>query len=630
MSNRWRVRLGTALLLGGAGCAQVAPRPEYVEVARNLHAAAHRPPESIHPDDPMAVALDPAPVPPELEGPRPADAFIRRALAENRTVQAARANVMALRYRIPQVTALDDPVVSNTIYPSPSNGLQTANGYMPWNLLIAQQFPWFGTLRVRGEAAEQDAQVALAELATAQLDVVEQVKRGYFDLAYNERAEEILRDNRALVEDFVEIARTRYETGQTSQQDVLSAEVVLADLDRELVAIRQGLDSAKADLADLMHVSPEADLRTTPGRLVGDVPTQIDRLYRLAVASRPELKGRLAAIARDAAAVELARLRYKPNITAGFAYSLMSEDNALSAVATGNDNLGLFVGFNLPIYRTKLAAGVLEAQARAVADAKLYDAERDGTYREIKDLLARARAQRETLELFGDSILPRAREALDVALSDYQTADLDFLTLITAWREVLQIELQAAQFESELGKSLASLERAVGVQLNEHPPATDPAPSPAPLPAEVLPPPPGAPGPFGIDEPDAEPVRGPAPTALRGVIAIGEGRSRPSPPDGATRCERLSPRHPGPRAARTASRVAAASPSAAPRPATGSLRLSPSPPGCRTRGSGGPASARPRRWGSAPLPSRRWGSARSAGASSPPRPTAATPAPARR
>ena len=35
---------------------------------------------------------------------------------------------------------------------------------------------------------------------------------------------------------------------------------------------------------------------------------------------------------------------------------------------------------------------------------------------------------------------------------------------------MLQVQLQIAQVEAELGKALASLERAVGVQLNEHPP----------------------------------------------------------------------------------------------------------------------------------------------------------------
>ncbi|WP_152051864.1 TolC family protein [Tautonia marina] len=502
MTRRWSAAMGAALLAGGFGCGCALPgsTPEYAEVAGNLHDASIRPPQTIGPDDPMAVALDPAPAPPELSGPRPVDDYIRFALVENRAVQAASFNVKALEHRIPQVTSLDDPVVSNTIYPSGSNSLQTAAGQVPWNLLIAQQFPWFGTLALRGEAAEKDVQVAIAELVTAQLDVVEAVKRAYADLYANERSAQILEQNRALVEDFIEIARIQYESGQSSQQDVLSAEVALADLDREFVGIRQGIESARADLAELMHVTPEAPLQTTLDLPAGDVPGQIDRLYRLAVASRPELRGRLAAVARDAAAVELAKKRSAPNVTLGFNYGLVSEDNAISPVANGNDNLGLFVGFNLPIYRAKIDGAIREAQARAVADAKLYDAERDGIYRELKDLLSRARAQRETLDLFQQSILPRARDALDIAVADYQAGRVDFLTLISAWREVLQIDLQVARFEAELNKSLASLERAVGIQLRDHPPteALDATPADEAPP----PPPPIGSGPFSGRESD--------------------------------------------------------------------------------------------------------------------------------
>ena len=36
----------------------------------------------------------------------------------------------------------------------------------------------------------------------------------------------------------------------------------MADLDRELIRARQGLAEARADLAQQLHVSPEADLRT--------------------------------------------------------------------------------------------------------------------------------------------------------------------------------------------------------------------------------------------------------------------------------------------------------------------------------------------------------------------------------
>jgi outer membrane protein TolC len=485
MSSRWLRGVTTVLWLwlACAGCAQVECGPDYAQVVADLQAAACRPPESVCPDDPDAARLDPPWTPSELVGPQPVEAYIERALHENRMVQAARANVVAMQARIPQVTALDDPVVSNTIYPIPSVAPQySLMGYNPYNLMIAQQFPWCGTLRLRGEAAAQDVRVALAELCAAELDAVAAVKRAYYDLYFNERAVAILSDNRRLAVDFVEFAKVRVRTGG-SQQDLLRAEVAIDDIDRELIRAHQGRTEARADLAQQLHVHPESALSTLPGVPVANVPDQVDRLYRLAVAARPELRGRLAAIARDERAVELARKRYYPNITLGLAYMDMEKTNAVTPrTASGFPNIGLFVGFNLPVYHAKLAAGVAEAQARAVADAKLYDAERDSTYREVKDLITQARAQRDIIALFQGSILPKSEQALRAAASDYRVGNVDYVTLITAWREVLQIQLQVAQVEAELGKALASLERAVGLQLNDHPPAPVPAPAPAPAP----------------------------------------------------------------------------------------------------------------------------------------------------
>ena len=49
-------------------------------------------------------------------------------------------------------------------------------------------------------------------------------------------------------EHFITIAKARYTTGNTGQQDVLRAEVVVTDLDRELLRVSQGLATARADL----------------------------------------------------------------------------------------------------------------------------------------------------------------------------------------------------------------------------------------------------------------------------------------------------------------------------------------------------------------------------------------------
>lgn len=495
MIRQWSPALATALISGAFGCTRLDHRPEPSKVDGNVGTAGYHPQITPRPTEPMATA-EMIPIPLELSGPQPVDAYIRRALAENRTVQAAFHNVESLKHRIPQVTALDDPVASNTIFPIPSVAPQySLMGYNPYNLTLAQQFPWSGTLRVRGQVAARDVDVALAEMAAAQLDAIAAVKRAYFDLYANQKTEAILGENRKILETFRERAGQRLGEGGT-QQDLLRAGVLISELDRELANTQAGIATSRAALARQLHVSPEADLRALPDVPPADVPAQIERLYQLAIAARPELRGRLSAIARDEQAVELARKRAHPNITLGLTYMDMEKTNAVTPkTASGFPNVGLFVGFNLPVNRAKYRASVGEAQERTLADAKLYEAQRDETYSEIHDFMVQARVQQNVLNLLRDSILPRAEQALELAGKDFGAGNVDLPTVLSAQRETLQVQVQVAQIEGELGKALASLERAVGCQINDHPPAAARADATIPTPTP-LPPPPSTAGPF--------------------------------------------------------------------------------------------------------------------------------------
>lgn len=361
--------------------------------------------------------------------------------------------------------------------------------------------------------------IALFELAAAQLDVVAEVKRAYHDLHYSEYALALLGENRKLAEDFLQIARVRYRLATASQSDVLRAEVAVSDIDREIETTRQAVSESRAELARVLHVDPNTPIQTKADLSLGGVPEKLDRLTDLAMAGRPELQGRLAAIARDEKAVKLARKRFFPNFTLGAMYEDMERSNAMArATAAGMPNIGLFVGFNLPIYHKKLTAGVHEAQARAAADAQLLEAERDQTYRDVKNALVAAQVQQNVLGLLRRNNLPSARRIFDLTTAEYRSnkEGVDYLTLLGAWRDVLQVELQIAQVEAELGKTLAQLERAVGTQLNEHPPTPEllntPSPaavdsSPHPESEESTPPPSPSASPFQNVPTEKRPAR---------------------------------------------------------------------------------------------------------------------------
>lgn len=433
-------------------------------------------------------AIDPAPLEPaaaDLGSQHPGidpllSEYLGRALGENRAVQAARFDVMALRARIPQATALEDPMVQNGMWPFPSNAPQySLMGYMPYEMMITQQFPWLGTLRLRGLVAEEELKATVWALASAQLAVASEVKRAYYALWSSERRMAILAENRELAEEIVPLTLTRLEGGG-SLQDVLRAEVAVAELERELTVAEQDVVEARAPLAELLHLDPQSDLHTSAQAPSTDGPALVEPLYHLAVQARPELQARLAEIARDQHEVKLARKRFYPNFTVGVGYATMTRINSPSLVADGRDNVGFILGFNLPIYRGKLEAGLCEAKARVQASTRRYEAERDRSLREVSELFAQVKAQRATLALLRDRIAPKSRQALESAVAGYRAGNLDYVTLNSARQELLEVDLQTVETEAALARLLAALERAIGMGLVslEAAPASEPLAAP--------------------------------------------------------------------------------------------------------------------------------------------------------
>jgi cobalt-zinc-cadmium efflux system outer membrane protein len=437
-----------AFLLGCCGPRQVQTS-DYAAVLNQVARSTASP-------DPAAEAL--APTASELAGPQPVDVYIRVALSQNPEVEAARKQVAAAAYRVPQAASLRDPTFGVTAYPEP---VQTAAGQQEVALMAGQQVPWPGKLGTKAEAAEADVDAARARLAAVELEVVEQVKRAYYELYYVQKAIRITEESRSLLLKLVQIAESKYRTGKASQQDVLRAEVEILNLDNQLIGLRQQLDSSQAKLARLLHVSPDTPVRALEQAPGEEVPRDLDRLYQQAVARRPELHAQLAAARRDRHNVELARLEYFPDLTAGATW-IGTSAAGLSPVANGEDALLLAFSVNLPVYRKRLEAGVREAESRAVSSARQYDALKDRTTEAVKDLYTQAVSQYDLVRLFRDQIIPKSEQTLEVSQGAYQVGEVDFLQLIDNWEELLRFQIARDRLESQLQQTLASLERVVG------------------------------------------------------------------------------------------------------------------------------------------------------------------------
>ncbi len=401
---------------------------------------------------------------PELAGPQPVETYIAYALAHNPDIHAAGKRIEAAAMRVPQAASLQDPMLEVKPYPVP---MQMGEMEQVIQLGVSQQIPWFGKLRSRAEVAEQEAERARAELAAAELTVIEQVKIAYYELYFVQQAIQVTEADRELLQGLLEIAAARFRVGQVSQQDVLRAELEVLDLENQRVRLRQELDTAQARLARRLHVSPETPVRALDDLPVEQIPDDVHHLYEQAIAARPELHAQLADVMRQRRNVDLARLDYLPDVRlSGMWMGMAMPDNGMNGPPeTGNAFL-LGVGMNLPIYRKRLDAGVREAEALVVASARQYDSLRDQTQEEVKDLFGQIQSQQELLRLLREEIVPKADQTFEVSLRAYEVGEVTFLQLVDNWRQLLRFQISTHRLEAQLRQSLARLERTIGGYLH--------------------------------------------------------------------------------------------------------------------------------------------------------------------
>ncbi|MBL4886249.1 MAG: TolC family protein [Planctomycetaceae bacterium] len=406
----------------------------------------------------IAAAEAVSPVSIDLEGAHGLEDYIVHAIRQNPEVQAARKQMESLAYLVPVAASLQDPNLAVTVQPKP---VQTASGEQTLAMAINQKFPWFGKLEMRAGVAEEQTNIARAKLAAAELNTIEKVKRAYFELYFIQQSTKITEAEQQLLGDIRDVANTRYKTGQTSQQDVLRADLEISNVETDLIQLRQKLQSGQAALARLLHISPQTKVLALDEIPRNQMKLNLESLQEQAIAARPELHAQLAAIQRDRQTVQLARLNYKPDVTLGLNWINVS-DSGISPVANGDDAFMMSAGINMPIYRKRLDSQIRSAEAKVVATARQYDALKDNTLEEVTDLFAKIESQKELLLLFEEDILPKARLTLEVSSRAYNVGEVDFLQLIDNWRELLRYEIRYRRQEASLQQSLAQLERVVG------------------------------------------------------------------------------------------------------------------------------------------------------------------------
>jgi outer membrane protein TolC len=304
--------------------------------------------------------------------------------------------------------------------------------------------------------AQAQADTARGEVGVTHLQLTQLARTAFYQYYVAGRQLEVNQKTSQLMQEFRDIARDKYEVNQAMQQDVLQAELELADLAGRRSELVRDEKVAAARINTLLLRA--ADHPLPPASSMIEISAEIppaELLQQLALQSRPELHAMAAQIREEEANVSLAYKEYFPDMQFIARY-----DAAAMLDKEMRPMLGMNV--NVPLWQRKRTAAIEEACARVRQRRAEYDNRLAEISYEVQSALERLTQVRDIVQLLQDRILRAADDNLQAAQANYTAGNIDFLRLLDAERQYNNQQERYHQAVGEYQTRLADLERGIG------------------------------------------------------------------------------------------------------------------------------------------------------------------------
>ena len=371
-------------------------------------------------------------------------------------LQATRYQADAVGERGSQAGALPDPVLSLGLRNRPLSNFDTDDPMtMNW-IGLSQSFPWPGNQGFGQQRQEHFALAADLDADETEAALVARVKKVYFQLAFMDRALVIMASTRELLRDFLEVTSAKYAVGTGLQQDILQAQVAIAQTTADITIVEQNRVAMAARLNSLLGRPATVPVSALELPNPAGSPPAVDSLMTVAAVNRPAIRAaRERALAAEAGYRAAERNAY-PDITVALGYGQRPEYEDLATIQ---------VGISLPLWSgSKQKPLMREMQAFQSAEAARELDLHNETFARLSELRAAAERARDLSELYRTSIVPQAQAAVESALSAYRVGAVDYMTLLSNQTTVNRFETERVRLAAEYQASVAGIEALTGVE----------------------------------------------------------------------------------------------------------------------------------------------------------------------
>ncbi len=330
----------------------------------------------------------------------------------------------------------------------------TSQGIVNENLSLA------GAAAVR--LADAQAAQAAAAMEIARRGLVSAVTGRYYGVSAAEGRLSVAEEAQKEAADFTSLTQKRETARESAHADVVKAQLVEQQRDRELADARIGLEKSRLELGVLLFADPRTPYTVAKTETIAPLATR-EEVSEAAGKHNPDLRVALADLAQADAQVLSARAAYLPDLALNYSYGIDAPQFAIYG-HDGAKNMGYAasVTVNLPVWDwLSTERKVKQSQIRRQAAQVALTAAQKRLVANMDEMYSEAATARDQLQSLDQSVTTAA-ESLRLTKMRYTAGEASVLEVVDAQSSYMAAELARDGGWVRFQAALADLQTLTG------------------------------------------------------------------------------------------------------------------------------------------------------------------------
>jgi len=327
---------------------------------------------------------------------------------------------------------------------------------------VSQTFAFPTVYIHQNRLAKANIKSSELQLKTAQLEIANQVKQFYWQLAYLYSIQKLFAYQDTLYSGFLRAAELRLKTGETNRLEMISARSQSFEIKNQLRQIESDLVIANQKLQTILNVET----------MLYPVDTVLHRINYLPVVDHSAFSGN-PSVGYVNQQIEVSRLEKKlessrilPDLSIGYFSQTNQGTQEINGIprtfSSGDRFTGIQAGISIPIWFVPNTAKTKAARFKekvAQTNAAYYSKSISGIYR---SLLLEFSKNTNSVDYYEKQAIPEADLIIEQATKSYKAGEMDYLEYILSLNRALGIKQNYLDALNNYNQNIISIDLITG------------------------------------------------------------------------------------------------------------------------------------------------------------------------